>query len=128
MLNILKLFAAPLASNPKTVDIVGKCAIGATGAVGTHTGKGVTVTRTNTGLYTLTFATGAIPACLNAEVHVVDNTDNTHYRVKVKTQGTTTVTIAVLVDGDASADDVADPPNGSYLSWRICVLNTSATR
>ena len=124
------LYPAAKSSTNGVVRVTGKCAIGATGAVGTITGKGCTPTRTGVGLYTLTLACGKCTSILYVGVTLVD-TDGELYPVKVKTipASTGAITIALLDEDDTSGvAAAAEAADGAILCWDIAVLVASSAR
>jgi hypothetical protein len=96
----------------------GKVAIGSTGAVGTQTGKGFAVTRTGTGLYTITLTgTGGTASILYADVRIVPAAANNTQSAYVLTHGASTRTVTIQCNDAGTVDVAADPPSGSILSF-----------
>jgi hypothetical protein len=113
-------------TQPFVVDIVGKVAIGSTGAVGTATGKGFVVTRTGAGLYTITItATNGVPAILWAHVDVVFATAGNTQTAKILTINATTGVVTIQTNDAGTVDVAADPPSGSILIFRVAVQNAN---
>lgn len=124
-----KLFPAPKTLQPNLVQIYGKVAIGASGAVGTASGKGFTVTRTGAGLYTITLdAQTSVPAILYADVKVVFATANNTQDCHILTMNAASKLITVECSDAGTVDTAADPPSGSFLTFHIAVQNTEATQ
>jgi hypothetical protein len=104
----------------KCVLLAGNVLIGASGAVSTRTGRGFTITRTGTGLYTVTIdGVGALPivfanaVVVHATAHVaVINTITPSAR-------TFTLTTATA----AAPGTAADPPNGAVLQVHAVLNN-----
>ena len=116
---MLKSGIAPLAtfSDHSLVFVAGKVAIGATGAVGTKTGKGFTVTRTGAGLYTITLdGTGGCANILHVDLMIVPASAGATQLATVLTHGASTRTVTVQTSAEATPNTAADPPSGSILS------------
>ena len=123
--------APPPIATPGCILIAGKVAIGATGAVGAQTGKGFTVTRTDTGDYTITVlsqgaAVGGVPAILYANASLLVNSD-TQFIAQMRTAPTTGA-ITLTCFADAALGTPADPPSGASLQIFIIVKNVDAAR
>ena len=110
----------------KVAIYAGTWAIGATGAVGTQTGgKGLTLTRTGVGLYTiqLTGSKGLaarVQALLHVHFGVVMN-DGNFYQVRAKTAVASTGVITIAAFAEAAGSiAVTELPNGAVLS--VCVV------
>lgn len=113
-------------TQPFVVDVVGKVAIGATGAVGAATGKGFVVTRTGAGLYTITItATSGVPVILWAHADVVFATAGNTQTAKILTLNATSGLITLQTNDAGTVDVAADPPSGSILIFRISIQNAS---
>lgn len=113
-------------TQPFVVDVIGKVAIGSTGAVGTATGKGFTVTRTGAGLYTITLdARNGVPAILWADVRIVFATGANTQVANILTMVATTGVITIQTNDAGTPDTAADPPSGSVLTFRISIQNAS---
>jgi hypothetical protein len=124
-----KLCPAPKTLQPNLVSIFGKVAIGASGAVGTASGKGFTVTRTGAGLYTITLdAQTSVPAILYADVKVVFATGTNTQDCHILTLNAASKLITVSCSDAGTVDTAADPPSGSFLSFYIVAQNTEATQ
>lgn len=124
------LSPAPPCATPGCVIIAGRVAIGATGAVGAKTGKGFTVTRTDTGDYTVQVtSSGAactVPAVLFAQATLAVNSD-TQFIAQVKVAPTTgAITVTCFANADLTTP--ADPPSGASLMVFIVAQNTSTGR
>lgn len=115
-------------TTPFLVDVVGKVAIGATGAVGAASGKGFTVTRSGAGLYTITLdAKGGVPTILWAHADVVFATGTNTQTAKILTLNATTGVVTLQCNDAGTVDVAADPPSGSVLIFRISVQNQKYT-
>lgn len=102
------------------VLVAGKVAIGATGAVGTQTGKGFAVTRTGAGLYTITLeGTGGCAAILYANARVVFATANNTQTVSVLAMTASARTITLQCNDAGTVDVAADPPSGAFLELLV---------
>jgi hypothetical protein len=125
-----RLFPAPAVASPGCVIIAGRVAIGATGAVGTQTGKGFSVTRTDTGDYTVQVqsqgASATVPAILYAHAALAVNSD-TQFIAQVRVAPTTGA-VTVTCFANAALDTPADPPSGASLMVYIVAQNTSSAR
>lgn len=120
------LYSDRKATQPFLVDVIGKVAIGASGAVGTATGKGFTVARTGAGVYTITLdARGGVPNVLYAHASIVAAIGS-QSRVFVTLINTTTGVITVTNTG-AGDTTAADPANGAVLQFAITVQNSKYT-
>jgi hypothetical protein len=110
---------------PRLVEIVGRVAIGSSGAVGAQTGKGFSVTRTGTGLYKVTIDTigGAVGDILHADARLVFATGSTVQGAKVLTISPSTAAVTLQTDG-STPGTAADPASGSFLEIRIIVQNS----
>jgi len=125
----------PEVMQPGVVFIAGRVAIGATGAVGAQTGKGFSVTRTGTGLYTITIDTSSVggvnttrgvPAILHAQLDIAPAAANATQYATVLTFAPTTGTLTVQTSTEATPNTAADPPSGSFLQVFLVVQNTIA--
>lgn len=127
---IIRKLTPPMKTmQPFLVDIVGKVAIGSTGAVGTASGKGFTVTRTGAGLYTITLdAQNSVPDILYAHVDVVFATGGNTQTARVLTLDAANKKITLQCNDGGTVDTAADPPSGSILVFRIVVQNANATQ
>jgi hypothetical protein len=106
------------------VFVAGKVAIGATGAVGTKTGKGFTVTRTGAGLYTVTFdGSGGFTAILFADIQISPAAANATQEAFVLTHAPSTRTLTIQTNASGTRNVAADPPSGSVLAL-FAVLST----
>lgn len=124
-----RLYPSPKTLQPHLVDVVGKVAIGSTGAVGTASGKGFTVTRTGAGLYTITLdAQNSVPAILYADVKVVFTTGGNTQDCHILTLDASNKKVTVQCSDAGTVDTAADPPSGSFLSFRVVVQNADATQ
>lgn len=124
-----KLYPSPKTLQPNLVNIFGKVAIGASGAVGTASGKGFTVTRTGAGLYTITIdANVSIPAILYCKPMVVFATAGNTQQAHVLTLDAANKKVTLQTNDAGTVDVAADPPSGSILSFMIVVQNTDATQ
>lgn len=124
-----KLYPSPKTLQPNLVNIFGKVAIGSTGAVGTASGKGFTVTRTGAGLYTITIdANVSVPAILYCDPRVVFATANNTQQVHVLSLDAANKKVTLQCNDAGTVDVAADPPSGSFLSFMITVQNTEATQ
>lgn len=113
---------------PYVVAVAGHVAIGSTGAVGTATGKGFTVTRTGAGLYTITLdSNGAVPAILAAIADVVFATGSNTQTAKILTLDATNHKVTLQCNDAGTVDTAADPPSGSLLQFVIFVQNSQST-
>jgi hypothetical protein len=113
---VRRLYPAAKTFQPYLVDVVGNVAIGATGAVGAATGRGFTVTRTGTGLYTVTLdANVSVPAIIHCDAMIVNSSGAACFDAYVLTL-------------NAGAKTAADPPNGSFLTFRIVVQNSQVNQ
>lgn len=113
---------APLASFSQhaLMFFSGKVAIGASGAVGTQTGKGFAVTRTGAGLYTVTLTgTGGIPSILYAHVGILPVAGNNTQQAFVLTHAASSRSITVQCNDSGTVDVAADPPSGCTLQLFI---------
>lgn len=127
MAMIRKMFK-PMAPQPGVVVISGRVAIGATGAVGAATGRGFTVTRTGTGLYTITLdSSGGVPAILAAFVDVIFATGSNTQTACVLTANAASKLVTLQTNDAGTVDAAADPPSGSFLQFVLFVQNTSIT-
>jgi hypothetical protein len=124
-----KLYPSPKTLQPNLVNIFGKVAIGASGAVGTATGKGFTVTRTGAGLYTITIdANVSVPAILYCDPRVVFATAGNTQQAHVLSLDAANKKVTLQCNDAGTVDVAADPPSGSFLSFMITVQNTDATQ
>lgn len=113
-------------TQPFVVDVIGKVAIGASGAVGTATGRGFTVTRTGAGAYSITLdARNGVPNILWADAKIVFATGTNTQSAYVLTLNATTGVVTVQTNDAGTVDTAADPPSGSILTFRIAVQNAS---
>lgn len=127
MAMIRKMFK-PMIPQPGVVIVAGRVAIGASGAVGTATGKGFSVARTGAGLYTITLdSSGGVPAILAALVDVVFATGSNTQTACVLTLNAASKLITVQTNDAGTVDTAADPPSGSFLQFMIFVQNASTT-
>jgi hypothetical protein len=127
MAMIRKLFGLQ-APAPGLVVVSGRVAIGATGAVGAQTGKGFSVARTGTGLYTVTLdSSGGVPNILFANAVVGFATGSNTQDVKVLTVVPASKLFTLQTSDAATVDTAADPPSGSFLQVLCVVQNTSST-
>lgn len=118
----------PEVCQPGLVIISGRVAIGATGAVGTATGRGFTVTRTGAGLYTITLdSSGGVPAILSVWADVGFATGSNTQAAKVLTIVAASKLATIQCNDSGTVDVAADPPSGSFLQFTIFVQNTSVT-
>lgn len=98
----------------------GKVAIGASGAVGTQTGKGFAVTRTGAGLYTVTLTgTGGCVAIPYANVNVVFATGGNTQNAVILSLDAPNRKITIQCNDAGTVDVAADPPSGSFLTFCI---------
>lgn len=117
--------------------ISGNWAIGASGAVGAKVrARGVTLTRSNTGLYSLQLngyrnGSAAVPAILHCSVNVVTSdadptNDTAGYLSQVQTMVASTgiVTFRTLDEDGVSAD----PASGAKISILLVIAVVSAAR
>lgn len=105
------------------VFIAGRVAIGASGAVGAKTGKGFAVTRTGTGLYTITLdGVGGVVAIVNVHVDVIHSSGAATQSAYALTivPGTRIITLQTVANSAPST--AADPPNGSSLQLFVVAL------
>lgn len=121
----------------KVAVLHGNWAIGATGAVGTKTGgRGMTLTRTGVGLYTiqLTGSKGAaarVYAILKSDVSVVANTDNLYYiqkKTQVASTGVITIRCYTNVEVVGGTPVAAELPSGAVLEVTVAAKLSSALR
>lgn len=100
----------------KAAFIAGRVAIGATGAVGAQTrGRGVTVTRTAVGDYTLTLPYPV--ADINFVKCEIEEDADVAYLAKVKVVNAAAGTVTLTVYTGAATTTPADPPSGSFLHF-----------
>lgn len=126
---IRKLSMPPKTMQPNLVSIFGKVAIGSTGAVGTASGKGFTVTRGGAGLYTITIdAQNSVPAILYADVKVVFATGTNTQDCHILTMDASNKRVTVSCSDAGTVDTAAEVPSGAFLSFHIVVQNTEATQ
>lgn len=124
-------------SEPETVLLIGRFAIGATGAVGTKTGgQGLSLTRTDVGSYTLQLkgsnnVSAGVPAILHASCSVFnsdtdpsDDTDAHFVKMLAISSSAGTVTIQCVDEAGA----VKELPSGGSISFLVAVKLSSATR
>lgn len=124
-----KLYPSPKTLQPNLVNIFGKVAIGASGAVGTASGKGFTVTRTGAGLYTITIdAVTSVPDILYCNAVVVFATAGNTQSAKILTLDAANKKVTLQCNDAGTVDVAADPPSGSILSFMVTVQNTQATQ
>jgi hypothetical protein len=125
-----KRYPAAQAMQPYLVDIVGRVAIGSSGAVGTQTGKGFSVTRTGAGLYTISISgvNSQVPAILFADVSVGFATGSTPYTATVLTMSATSANVTIQVSALSAPGTAADPPSGSFIMLRLVVQNFNITQ
>lgn len=110
----------------KLAVVAGRVAIGATGAVGAQTrGRGITVTRTAVGDYTLTLPY-AVPAINFVKCEIEEDAD-VAYLAKVKVVDASAGTITLTVYTAAAPTTPADPPSGSFLHFLVAFCMSSAT-
>jgi hypothetical protein len=104
-------------------------AIGATGAVGAITGKGISVARTGTGAYTATVAglMGGVGAIVNFHVDVVTN-NVAGYQAHAKVITPSAGTVTFNTEAKAAPGTPADPSSGSTLLIHAVVRNSSSDR
>lgn len=123
---IKRLWPGPKAYQPSLVQVNVSVPIGASGAPGTHVGKGCTVTRTATGRYTLTFDTssgvGAILYC-NAKV-VLDAAAG--FGINIRTVTASTGIATAQTETLAAPGTAADPTSGATLIIFAVMRNSSA--
>lgn len=123
------LYPAAKLLQPYIVQVVGKVAIGSSGAVGTASGKGFTVTRTGTGLYTITLdAQTSVPDILYAHVDVVFATGSNTQTCRILTLDAANKKVTVQCNDAGTVNVAADPPSGSILTFNIVVQNAQATQ
>lgn len=117
-------------ASPGCLLVSGRVAIGATGAVGAQIGKGFTVTRTDTGDYTIQLtsqgAAATVPAILYADVSLAVNSD-TNFTPRVRVAPTTGA-VTVTCFADAALGTPADPPSGASLMFFAVVKNVENAR
>lgn len=124
---VRRLYKESKYCEPEVVCIVGRVAIGATGAVGTATGKGFTVTRTGAGLYTITpDSSGAVPNILACFADVIFATAGNTQTAKVLTLAPSTPAVTLQCNDAGTVDVAADPPSGSVLQFVMWVRNLDA--
>lgn len=117
--------------------ISGNWAIGATGAVGAKTrARGVTLTRTNTGLYSLQLngyrnGSASVPAILHCSINVVtsdadptNDTDAFDVQVQTMVASTGVVTFRTMDEGGVSRD----PASGAKISILLVFAVSNAVR
>lgn len=124
------LYPGAKALQPNLVSVVGKVAIGSTGAVGAASGKGFTVTRTGAGLYTITLssAINSVPDILYANVSVVPVSGGACQTATVLTLNAAAKKITVQCNDAGTVNVAADPPSGCILQFHIVVQNSLATQ
>jgi hypothetical protein len=117
-------------TQPRLVEIVGKFAIGGTGAVGTISGKGFTVTRTGVGLYRINITAQAnkVPDILNAWFDVIFATGSATLTVRVLTLVPGTGIITIQTATSAVPNTAADPTSGAIIQMCLVVQNSSQTQ
>lgn len=119
------------ATQPFIVEVFGKAAIGAAGAVGTLSGKGFSVARTGAGLYTITILNGggtaALPDILTANVGVANNSATAQFTAQVLAFVPASGTVTLVTSSAAAANVAADPANGAVLYFNLAVQNAQAT-
>jgi hypothetical protein len=117
-------------TQPRLVEIFGNVAIGGSGAVGTIKGKGFTVARTGTGLYTITVTAqgNKVPDILNAWVDVIFATGTATLTAKILTLAPSTGTVTIQTATAAAPNTAADPTSGAILQINLCVQNSSQTQ
>lgn len=117
-------------SQPRLVGIYGKVAIGGSGAVGAISGKGFTIARTATGLYTITITAQAnkVPDILNAWVDVIFATGSATLGAKVLTLVPSTGKVTIQTATAAAPNTAADPTSGAILQLALIVQNSSQTQ
>lgn len=113
------------ALQPRLIDVSGRVAITTSGAVSTKTGRGFTVTKTGTGLYSIKLdAQGSIvPDILSVLVDVGFATGTAQLMVKVLTISAATATITLQTSTVAAPNTAADLTTGSFLMLRVVVQN-----
>lgn len=112
--------------DPGMVCLAGRVLLGASGAVSTITGSGVTPTRTDTGDYTLTLDNSVVSVHSVQLTFLGDGDEDIVCQVNAINDGTTdpcTVTLSTLT-GATPADGDA----GDSIMWTIWCRNTSVTR
>lgn len=124
-----QLYPGPKAAQPELVLLAARVAIGGTGAVGTITGRGITVTRTGAGLYTVVIKAlgNAVPDILFADIDVGFATGTNTQSAKILTISPSTATITIQTNDAGTVDVAADPPSGSFLLFAVIVQNLSQT-
>lgn len=99
--------------------------IGASGAAGTHVGKGITVAKSATGRYTATVAgvSGSVGAILYASCSIVSTTpqDST-----VRAIDDTTGVVTFSTHAQSAPGTEAEPEQGAILLVCIAVRNSSS--
>lgn len=101
--------------------------IGASGAAGTHQGRGVTVAKTGTGVYTATLVGGTtgVGAILYAHCEILSDTPQVAtLKSAVAATGIVTFECHTLTDTTSAAN--TEPGNGDELLVRITVRNSPA--
>ena len=113
---------------PMSIDINGHFAVGATGAVGTLVGRGITsVTRNSEGLYTILL--DDVYSRFEGFTCNILHATELHLRPQLISQAVATKATRTVVFSTFDADDssgVDDPPSGSTVYFTIKVKNTGA--
>ena len=101
--------------------------IGASGAAGTHQGRGLVVAKSDTGVYTATLQGGTtgVGAILYAACQIVSDTPQVA-TVKSAVASTGIVTFECHTLGDDGSDDNTEPGNGDHLMVTVIVRNSPA--
>lgn len=121
-------------SEPKTVVLLSKWAIGGTGAVGTQTGSMMSLTRNSTGNYTVQcLGSGGVSASpkniMNCSVQLYNSdTDPTNdtdaHFVKMLAIDDTAGTVSFLTVDEGGV--TRDPPSGAVISVKLTARLSSA--
>jgi hypothetical protein len=108
-------------TSPFLVAVVGKATIGASGAVTSQIGKGATVARTGTGVYTVTIdARGGVPDIVYASIRSMGATA---YVAAIGAPNVATGVVTFTISAAATPGTAVDPATGTQIGYLILVQN-----
>jgi hypothetical protein len=113
---------------PGLVTLRGAVPIGAAGAVGTAVGRGYTVVKTGTGIYTVTLNdrfSGQLEADANLQLPTGSTTSSQAQPGPYTAPTSTALATFVIYTFNSAGAALADPPNGSQINFRLVLFNTS---
>ena len=115
------LFKDQKATSPFLVFIAGAVSLGAAGAISATYGKGFTIAKTGTGIYTVTLdARGGVPAILGADANVIGASAPALAYITAATPATGVIEISTALA--STPGTIANVASG-MLSFSVVVQN-----